>query len=182
MQGESVLADRDHETERFARLLARVQRRIFVYAMTLLHDPNDAEDVLQETNIVLWKKFHEYEPGTDFGRWACRVAHFEVLKLRKKKGRGGMLLSDKFIETLVAGCERTMPKWDVRQDALRECMGKLNERDRDLVKSRYKPGATTRSVAEGLQRSVQGTRRSLLRIRNALSECVRRTLASEDHS
>jgi RNA polymerase sigma-70 factor (ECF subfamily) len=173
--------DRDGEVERFARLIARCQRRVFIYAMSLLHDANDAEDVLQETNLVLWKKFKEYEPGTDFARWACRVAYYEVLKVLRKKGQEGRLLSNKFIETLAAGCERTMCEWDDRREALRHCVGRLNDRDRRLVRSRYQPGATTRSVAEASGRSVQGTRKSLLRIRNALLECVRRTLSSREH-
>ena len=171
----------DLEVERFARLLARCQRRVFVYAMSLLHDPNDAEDVLQETNIVLWKKFKEYEPGTDFARWACRIAHYEVLKVRRKKGQAGLIFSDKFIDTLVAGCERTMCEWDDRREALRGCVDKLKDRDRNLVQCRYQPGATTRSVAVSLGRSVQGTRKSLLRIRSALLECIRRSLSSRGH-
>ena len=181
LKEENALSNREREVERFARLLARCQRRIFVYAMSLLHDPNDAEDVLQETNLVLWKKFNEYERGTDFARWACRVAYFEVLKVYRKKGQSERLFSDKFIETLAAGCERTMCHWDDRKEALRDCVGKLPVHDRDLVRSRYEPGATTRSVAETAQRSVQGTRKSLLRIRNALLECIRRTLVSRDH-
>ena len=173
--------DRDLEVEEFARLLARCQRRIFVYAMSLLHDANDAEDVLQETNLVLWKKFKQYEPGTDFASWACRVAYYEVLKARRRKGQNGRLLSDEFIKTLAADCERTMCEWDDRREALKHCVGKLNQRDRELVRSRYQPGATTRSVAEASGRSVQGTRKSLLRIRNTLLECVRRTLSWREH-
>ena len=179
--GKSRPFDRDGEVERFARLLARCQRRIFVYAMSLLYDANDAEDVLQETNLVLWKKFQEYEPGTDFPRWACRIAYYEVLKVRRRKGQNGRVFSDEFIETLAAGCERTMCEWDDRREALQQCVEKLSDRDRQLVRSRYQPGATTRSVAEEFGRSVQGTRKSLLRIRSALLECVRRTLAWREH-
>ncbi len=169
------------DVEQFTQLLAQCQRRVFVYAMSLLHDPNDAEDVLQETNLVLWRKFDEYEPGTDFARWACRVAYYEVLTVRRKNARTKLLFSDEFIETLSADCERTMREWDDRQEALRQCVKKLNDRDRQLLRSRYEPGATTRSVAESSGRSVQGVRKSLLRIRNALAECARRALSSRGH-
>ena len=33
----------------------------------------DAEDVMQETASVLWKKFDEFERGSHFDRWAFRV-------------------------------------------------------------------------------------------------------------
>lgn len=173
---EAESSGQDLEVLRVTRLLARCQRRVFVFAMSLLHDPNDAEDVLQETNLVAWKKYKDYEVGTDFASWVCRIAYYEALKVRSKQARR-KLFSDVFIETLAAGCERTMCEWDDRPAALRECLTKLNERDRQLIHSRYQPGATTRSVAEALGRSVQGTRKSLLRIRRLLLGCVQRTLS-----
>jgi DNA-directed RNA polymerase specialized sigma24 family protein len=62
---------------------------------------------------------------------------------------------------------------------LRPSLGKLSRADRDLVLGRYHPGATTRSVAEVLGRSVPGTRKALHRIRAALSAGVRRTPSRE---
>jgi RNA polymerase sigma-70 factor (ECF subfamily) len=74
-----------------------------------------------------------------------------------------------------------MCEWDDRREALQQCMRKLNHRDRDLIVSRYQPGATARSVAEASGRSVQGTRKSLLRVRNSLLECIRRALSWRGH-
>jgi RNA polymerase sigma-70 factor (ECF subfamily) len=171
----------ESEVERFTRLLAKWQRHLFIYAMGLLHDTNDAEEVLQETSVVLWRKFGQYQPGTDFRRWACRVAYYEVLKLRKRKARRELLLSNEFVEKLASESDRAMGELDARRDALKTCLGKLNPGDRELVKRRYQPGATTRSVAEESRRSVQGTKKTLHRIRSRLLACIRRTLVAGDH-
>ena len=172
---------RDFQVEDFARLLATCQRPVYLYALGLLHNSADAEDVLQETNVVLWQKFHQYRPGTDFVRWACRVAYYEVCKLREKKARHERLFSDKFIETLSAASVGAMDELDPRRDALDACLGKLSPTDGQLVKLRYEPGASTREVAEMLGRSVQGTRKALHRIRTRLLACIQRTLAARRH-
>src|SRR3990172_6902242 len=165
------------KVERFAQLLATCQRRVFLYALGLVHNSADAEEILQETNLVLWRKFDQYEPGTEFARWACRIAYYEVLKFREKRARGERIFTSVFIETLATESERSMDLLDARRDALVRCLEKLRKSDRQLILRRYQERATTRTVAEALGRSVQGTRRALHRIRMALLACVERTLA-----
>lgn len=170
------------KVERFAQLLAKCQRRVFLYALALVHRAADAEEILQETNLVLWRKFDEYQPGTSFERWACRIAYLEVMKFRQRQSRTERLFSDAFIEALAAEVDPGDPALDARRSALAECLKKLRERDRALVLARYRAGATTRSVAEVLGRSIQGTRRSLHRIRMTLLACIERTLAAQEHA
>jgi RNA polymerase sigma-70 factor (ECF subfamily) len=154
---------------------------VFLYALGLVHNAADAEEVLQQTNLVLWRKFDQFQPGTDFARWACRIAYYEVLKFRERRGREARFFSSEFVETLAADSERSMDLWDARRDALVQCLGKLSTKDRQLVLGRYQEEATTRSVAEALGRSIQGTRKSLHRIRTTLLACIERTLAAEEH-
>jgi RNA polymerase sigma-70 factor (ECF subfamily) len=170
------------EVERFARLLATCQRRVFLYALGLVHHATDAEEILQETNLVLWRKFDQYQPGTDFGQWACRIAYYEVLKFRQRHAHKRRVFSSNLIESLAAEAEAAPDLMDARREALVQCLGKLREKDRQLVMRRYQPNATTRIVAEALGRSVQGTRRALHRIRMALLACIERTLAVEDRT
>lgn len=173
----------EHEkVEQFAQLLGRCQRRVFLYALALVHNAADAEEVLQETNLVLWRKFDEYQPGTHFDAWACRIARFEALKFRQRKGTNQRLFSDQFVESLASCAEAELEHADRRRTALAGCLARLSDKDRQLVLFRYQEKATTQSVAESLGRSVQGTRRSLHRIRTTLLECIERTLLAEERS
>ncbi len=169
------------KVERFARLLAKCQRRVFLYVLGLLHNATDAEEVLQETNLVLWRKFDQFEPGTEFDRWACRIAYYETLKFREKRKKE-RLFSNEFIETIATETESSLGPLDRRREALTGCLGKLKETDRQLITSRYQARATTRGIAEALGRSVQGTRKSLHRIRTLLLACIERTLAAEERA
>ena len=169
------------KVERFAQLLAKCQRRVFLYALGLVHNSADAEEILQQTNLVLWRKFDQYEPGTEFARWACRIAYYEVLKFRERRAREARLFSSEFVETLAVESQSSMDLWDARREALVRCLKKLTESDRQLVLRRYQENATTRTVAEALGRSIQGARKSLHRIRMALLACIERTLAAEEH-
>ena len=173
-------ASTNPKVEEFARLLATCQRRVFLYALGLTGNASDAEEILQETNLVLWRKFDDFEPGTNFPRWATKIAYYEVLKFRKTKTGQAVCFSNDFMESLAAEMDEMPDELDRRRDALKGCMEKLHAKDRDLIVRRYQPEANTRGVAEALQRSVQGTRRSLQRIRVALLGCIERTLAAEE--
>ena len=158
------------------------QRHVFVYLLNMLRNAADAEEALQETNLVLWRKFDEFQPGTNFGRWACQIAYFEAMKSRKNRLRREHLFSDEFMEMLATEGEDALDQLEGRRSALRQCLGKLSEKDRQLVSCRYREKATTQSVAEALGRSVQGTRKSLHRIRMALLACTERILAAEERT
>jgi RNA polymerase sigma-70 factor, ECF subfamily len=168
------------KVEEFARLLATCQRRVFLYVLGLTANPADAEEILQETNLVLWRKFDDFEPGTNFSRWATKIAYYEVLKFRKSRAGQAVCFSNDFMESLAAEMDETSDTLDQRRNALNGCMEKLHPKDRDLILRRYQPDASTRGVAETLRRSVQGTRRSLQRIRAALLGCIERTLTAEE--
>ncbi len=88
----------DHEL--FVRYQTRNQRRIFSYIMTLVPNWNDAEEVLQETSLVLWRKFSEFQPGTSYISWANRVAFFEVQKYRDRQKRSERVFSNDLIDML----------------------------------------------------------------------------------
>jgi len=181
MQSSGV-SPQDGRAGEFSELLATSRRAVFLCAMSLLGNVADAEEVVQECGLLMWKKFHEYQPGTNFEAWACRFARYQALKLRGKRARKPLLFSNKFLTLLaVSSDEDSLARLEARQRAIAECLEKLRACDRELLVRRYRQGASTREVAEGLQRSVQGTRRSLQRIREVLAKCVRKKLVREEN-
>jgi RNA polymerase sigma-70 factor, ECF subfamily len=94
----------------FGRLFARYQPRIYGYIRSLVTQRNDAEDLLQETASVLWQKFGDFQPGSDFLAWAFRVARYEVLYFRQRQKRNVLQFSERFVDLVGA---------DIVADALR---------------------------------------------------------------
>src|SRR3954467_5741619 len=75
------------ETERFMRLFLAHQRRFYGLILSLVPNVTDADDLLQETAALMWQKFAEFRPGTDFAAWGLRFARNLVSNHRKKTRR-----------------------------------------------------------------------------------------------
>jgi len=166
-------------TQAFLRLYQANERRIYGFILALVPDWSAAEDLLQETTMVMWSKFDTFELGTDFAAWAMRIARYRVMNYRKKKRHQKVVFSDEVIEALERRARKTTRQLDASRDALRQCLQKLPQRDQELIHLRYEYDATTKSVAERLGRGLDAVYKALNRIHIQLFYCIRRTLAME---
>ena len=170
----------DQNAEQFVRLSTKHQRSLYWYILTLLPNRHDADEVLQETNIVLWRKMAEFRPGSNFLAWACRIARFEVLRYcdqhKRRVPNFSDVLGEDFLDQLVDVSARA----EHISAALEECLERLRPRDRELVQLRYMPGATSKSVAAEVGRSVDAVYKALTRIYDALHTCLDKRLGPED--
>ncbi len=162
----------------FVQEFTRHQRRLYLYILAQVGRPTDAEEILQETNLVVWRKADRFTPGTSFFAWSSRIATFEVLKHRERRGREKLRFTPEFIDAIARDAAEASENWEERRRALSACLGKLRPRDRELVERRYAPGENGKSVAEDLGRPINAVYQSLGRIRRTLMECVNRQLAT----
>lgn len=162
----------------FVRLLTRHERQVYAYILRLVVNWSDADEILQETNIRLWEEFDRFEPGTNFGAWAIRVAHYQVLTWRKRRDRSRLVFGDDVLEH-VAAADGVEADDDARRRALDECLRTLPDHNRDLLMRCYADRATIRGVAAEMRRSTDSVYKALQRIRLALHDCVARRLATE---
>jgi RNA polymerase sigma-70 factor (ECF subfamily) len=160
-------------------LFAQHQRRLYLYILSMLPNPAAAEEVLQETNIVVWRKFSQFQPQSDFRAWVFRIAYFEVRKHLERQRRGGVSFSPELLDELAAEYERQEPALDARREALPGCVEKLPPADRELVQHVYGQGVEVAALAEQTGRQSTSIYRSLRRIRQMLFDCVERALAAE---
>jgi RNA polymerase sigma-70 factor (ECF subfamily) len=167
----------------FVSLFLADQRRLHRYIVTLLGRQQDAEDLLQETAAILWRKFGDFQPGTSFYAWACRAAYLNVLEYRRQRRRDATLLDADVLEKLAlfyAAEEGTFEEFQI--EALEKCLEKLIAKDRQLVERCYTTtGIRAKQVAEELNRPADSVYRSLGRIRKSLLECLRRAAAAQEN-
>lgn len=166
--------------QRFMRLYMAVQRRLYGFVLSLVPNQVDADDIVQETASVMWDKFDEFEPGTDFAAWALCIARYRVLAYRQKALSKRKRFSNQAIETIDNIAKSDGKEESARQDALRKCMKKLAEKDRQMLFLRYEMGATLRNVAERLDQNINTLYSKLGRIHAVLLNCIRKTVAKED--
>src|SRR5207302_10491456 len=84
----------------FLRLFLQNERRLYAYILTLLPHRADADDILQEASLVMWDKFDETNPPSDFTAWGCRIAYFKVLDFYKKRQRSRVRFSQVILERI----------------------------------------------------------------------------------
>jgi RNA polymerase sigma-70 factor, ECF subfamily len=167
------------DQDEFARLFSRHARRIYGFIMTLVFSHHDAEEVFQNTSVVLWNKFPEFESGSNFFAWSCRVAYFEVLSFMKQRRRS-QSISEQGLELLASEALALSDESSARQDALEECVSRLTAIDRELLQERYYYQRPPKQIAAIQSRSVDSVYRALSRIHNLLLNCVQRNLAREE--
>ncbi len=85
------------------RQISLHQAPLLAYILALHPNRSDAQDILQETNVVLWQKIGEFREGTNFKAWAFRVAYLQTLAHFKRHKRGNWLgFSSELVETLAS--------------------------------------------------------------------------------
>jgi len=169
--------DGDRETA-FAELFRGCYRQLFVYVHALVRNYTDTEDVVQQASLVLWRKFDEYQPGTSFIAWACSVARFEALNFLKQRRRQQAHFSAAFQLRLASIMAGTPPQnMNLRAAALENCVRKLPEGQRELLRRCFGGRQSVAEVAREIGRTTHSVYSSLRNIRNRLLECVDQSVA-----
>lgn len=175
-----MIDSHDAHSEEFTILLTQCERQLFAYILAMVWSAQDAEDLYQQTAMLLWKKFEEYERGTNFRSWAFSFARHVVLNFQRSQQRRKTFLTAELASTL-ADRQATKPddKLNSFADALGDCMGLLSDPDRRLIHLCYGDELTIKQIAENLGRPAQSTYNSLCRIRRRLFDCVKRAVSRD---
>jgi RNA polymerase sigma-70 factor (ECF subfamily) len=163
--------------EEFSEALRRHQTQLFGYIYSLVRDFNDADDLFQQTSLVLWKKFAGYDRTKSFVVWACGVARLEAANFLRSRDRRRRHFGGALAALLVedhAALEHD--RLEDRREALAECMKRLRPPDRELLEACYGGTADVAEVARVQGRPASSVHNSLRRIRRSLFACVGRAL------
>jgi RNA polymerase sigma-70 factor (ECF subfamily) len=164
----------------FAENLRRNQAQLFAFIYSLVRDFADADDVFQQTSLILWKKYDQFIPSRSFVAWACGVARLEAAKFLRARDRRRGHFGNELSLLLIDAQERLEhERLEEQRDALAECMTKLHQHDQDLLLACYGGSASVPEVARDWNRLPQSVYNSLRRIRRAVFDCVQRKLAGE---
>jgi RNA polymerase sigma-70 factor (ECF subfamily) len=168
---------REGVSAEFISQLTGHQRRLYTFILSLVRDPVDADDILQECNMVMWRKSGDFEEGTNFSAWAFSIARFQVMAYRKRRQRSRLHFDDELVEMLAAeAAVMHDPDPDPLLSTLSHCLKKLSADQRSLVAERYEPGGCVNDIAAEQGRSPKAVSESLRRIRKNLMLCIEANL------
>jgi RNA polymerase sigma-70 factor (ECF subfamily) len=172
--------DPEQHTETYLRLLTQHDRWLAAFVGALVVNAADADEILQECKVAMWKHFASFDPATNFRAWARKFATNHILNYRRtEKRRPTSAVEQEFIEAVAAEIESRPEQLDHRAEALQLCLRKLSEPHRKIVVWRYYEECGVEEIAAKSERTVEAVYRLLSRIRVALSECVSRQLHAQ---
>jgi len=164
----------------FSDLVSANRGRVFGYIYAMLHNMADAEDIYQQTTVLMWQKFDEFEPDTNFGNWALKIAFYTIKNFQRSQHRSKVFFRDSVMEKVAESYrELDGDQSHDRVDALMACVKKLPERHQRLLKLHYGDNAPIKQIAERQGRSNAAVSMTLSRLRRALFDCINSRLASE---
>jgi RNA polymerase sigma-70 factor, ECF subfamily len=162
----------------FSGLLVEHTSRLYGYILTLVPNPADADEILQDVSTVLWQRFDEFQADSNFGAWGCRVAYYKALHFLRHRKVQRAAFSSTTVEMLEAEMSVVDDTLSSEYKALADCLSELREADRDLIVLRYGKNGTPQILSEMFGRPVKAIYNSLDRIRRTLFQCVMGKLAA----
>ncbi len=165
--------------DQFVQELISCQPLLHAYILSLLPNWNDANDVLQDTNLVLWRRSKEFVDGTNFLAWAYKIARYKVLACCRQRRRSQIIFDDELFALVADQAEQRTPRGGSDVHLLRECIKDLSPFQRELLRRRYAKNGSVQMMARTLGRSAPVISVTLWRIRNRLLKCIRRRLQEE---
>lgn len=166
-------------TAQFGQHLTGCQSALYAFITTLLGGAEGARDVLQETNLTLWKKAAEYDPRQPFLRWAYTFARFQAMAWRQKHARSRLVLDETLMEQVAEEVTARSSGEEHQLEALHKCLSKLPDPQRELVAARYFRAESVNGIAARRGRPENAVAAMLYRIRKTLSDCIHLELTQE---
>jgi len=175
----------EHQSDQvsaFVNQLTACQHQIYAFILTIVPNWTDADDLMQETAEVMWRKYQDVDQITNFCAWGKGIARNKVMNFYTKKKRERILFNDSLLDDVVEREEKTSSHAPLRLRALQQCLRKLRSNDLQLIQALYGHDITIKKLAEEINRPVQGLYKAMARIHHSLLQCVRHTLSTmEDH-
>jgi RNA polymerase sigma-70 factor (ECF subfamily) len=146
----------------------------FIYGM--IRDLAVAEDLLQEVWIRLAEAAERGEQIADPAKWCRGVARNLILHYWREKRTAKVIADSELLELVEQALNENQDHWAERRQALMECIDRLPEKAKRLLRMKYEQGLSFAGMAQRLRRSVDSLKMALCRVRRALLECVERRL------
>ena len=167
----------ENHSESFLVLVTGVQRVLHAFILKLVPRLSDADDILQETNLVLWSKQAEFTPETNFRAWAFRIARYQVMAYRKRQSLNRLVFSDELLDQMASQSESRGDMFDAKRELLVDCLQKLSDVQRQLLNEHYGNRLSGREIAEKTGRQVDAVFQAMHRSRKTLLHCIEQGLA-----
>lgn len=180
MTGKFEKQENGPKEDKFFRLFYASQNDIFTYIITLVPNSVDADDIFQETCSLMWRKFDDFQEGTYFSGWACKIAYYIILEYRRKTYRNPIRYSSETLKQLSESYADYRKDNKLRIELLNDCLRNLSDKERFLIQQRYNNSLSIKAIADQIGVSINMVYKSLAKVHYFLLECVQRSIVSSE--
>jgi RNA polymerase sigma-70 factor (ECF subfamily) len=155
---ESALIERAKkgDTEAFATLVERYQRRVVGVALAVVHNQDDAIELAQETFVRAFENLSKFESRSSFSTWLYRIAANISIDFRRREARHVVLRGEDAEKELsrVPSAEGDSYRAAARNELgrrIEKAMEQLTPEHRAVVLLREVEGLSYDEISEVLQ-------------------------------
>ncbi len=165
-----------YQYEQFLRLLRLNEKKIYGHILSLIPNRDIAEDIMQDTIVVMWRKFADYKEQSKFSAWGITIGHFLVMDYFRKEGRSIIHFSSESLKN-ISGNTDVFDTYEEELEALSSCLKTLPENSRQILKLRYQQGVTIKDIAGQIGKPIHSMYKLVAKIHGILQQCIKRNLS-----
>lgn len=160
----------------FTAQLTALQPRLRAFLLALTGNRADADEVLQDTNQVLWRKRETFRPDSSFSAWSFQIAAFEARNFLRRRARTHRteIPSEDLLAEIAADSEahHSDRAHEERRAELVRCLDKLAPDDRELLTRRYFEDQPLAALAAERGINQNALAQKLFRLRAMVLRCI----------
>lgn len=158
------------QSDRIIQIIDTFKPKLYRYALSILGEPMDAEDVMQELMIRVWNQREKFVALNNPEAWCMTVTrNLSIDKLRSRKNAAGDISQYHFLKDNSPSADRLLSTNDIYVKVL-QMMNILPDFQKEVVQLRDIEGYSYKEIAEITGTSEEQVKINLFRARQKLKE------------
>lgn len=156
------------------------QDMLYGYIVSILPNWADADEVFQETSLILWEKRETFDSTRSFIAWSYGIARNVALNFIRKNRNPRPTLTPELFSKIEEVRLRVGDALQQQANALQHCLDLLSEKQRAFVMNCYSTEVPMAQLAGRIGLSENAIYLRLSRLRRLLLDCIRRAMRKEE--
>lgn len=162
----------------FAALVHENADMLLTFIRATIQDPSTVDDIFQETMLIAWRRFSDYDPTKPLAKWLRGIARKLILAHFSRLQKHPVLCSEDILDILedrLSHIGRQVgDTWADKVSALDICLQQLPEPMSKCIKLFYQDDQKTQEIALVVNATREVVKKRLQRARSLIVDCLRR--------
>lgn len=162
----------------FAALVHQNADMLLTFIRATIRDPATVDDIFQETMLIAWRRFDDYDPIKPLAKWLRGIARKLILAHFSRLKKRPVFCSEDVLDVLDDRLSHIGSQlgdtWTDKVAALDVCLQQLPEPMHQCIKLFYQDEQKTEDIASVVNLTREAVKKRLQRARSMIVDCLRR--------